>query len=293
MSMDAVLLMYQSRLHELQAGLAQVRLNQTAMMFASVIAIALFLMLGFLALQRRIPLWSSPLSLPVAVISARKYRRYRSSLFQLFRLQRFYRRGVARLEGNWVGNGISGEEFSNSSHPYERDLGLFGEGSLFELLCTTRTEIGRRRLASYLLEAPSREEALARQEAVRELQSRTELREQIALLGEFDFQESKWETFVNWLESPARRWPAFLRPLLLMTSSLLAGLVLAGWDHAFSWGPLLFGIAPLLVFIWLCWFCSESAFRFRWNRCVRLVWRLEYLELGLESFSNNNSSLFS
>jgi hypothetical protein len=37
---------------------------------------------------------------------------------------------------------------------------------------------------------------------VRELRNRTELREEVALLGEFEFSDSKWETFTEWLNSP-------------------------------------------------------------------------------------------
>ncbi|HEV2246336.1 MAG TPA: DNA mismatch repair protein MutS, partial [Terriglobia bacterium] len=51
----------------------------------------------------------------------------------------FYERGLARLENRWMGTGESGERFLDPSHPYARDLDLFGQGSLFELLCTTRT----------------------------------------------------------------------------------------------------------------------------------------------------------
>src|SRR5580698_1980642 len=68
------------------------------------------------------------------------------------RLRRFYQSGLDRLQGNWAGKGASGDEFSRPHHVYERDLNLFGEGSMFELLCTTRSQVGQRRLASYLLD---------------------------------------------------------------------------------------------------------------------------------------------
>jgi hypothetical protein len=37
---------------------------------------------------------------------------------------------------------------------------------------------------------------------VRELRNHAELREKVALLGEFEFSDSKWETFTEWLNSP-------------------------------------------------------------------------------------------
>ena len=46
----------------------------------------------------------------------------------------FYERGLARLGEQWAGKGESGERFLDNSHPYSRDLDLFGSGSMFELL---------------------------------------------------------------------------------------------------------------------------------------------------------------
>ena len=157
MSFEAVVLPgYQARLVEIHAGVAQLRSGQMLAFAIMCAAIAAILFLGFLALTRRsircCPIRSRPL--PVLVYSGRKLRRRKSALLKSVRLERFYERGIARLEGRWAGTGASGEEFRRAEHPYEQDLHLFGEGSLFELLCTCRTEIGRRCLANYLLDAP-------------------------------------------------------------------------------------------------------------------------------------------
>src|ERR1017187_1033136 len=174
MAIDAVALEYPKRLIELEAALADARSGQSAAALLVTTAALLFLALGFVAMTRRtVPLWYPPLSLPVAAFSIRKYLRNRSAALRLSRLANWYRRGVARLFGNWAGTGETGDEFSSTHHVFERDLNLFGRGSLFELLCTTRTEIGRRRLASWLLETPTWNETLARQEAIQELTART------------------------------------------------------------------------------------------------------------------------
>ena len=55
------------------------------------------------------------------------------------------------IDNRWMGTGESGESFQNASHPYSRDLDLFGAGSLFELLCTARTQAGQETLAKWLL----------------------------------------------------------------------------------------------------------------------------------------------
>ena len=96
----------------------------------------------------------------------------------------FYQRGLARLENRWIGTGETGERFRNPSHVYEEDLDLFGKGSLFELLCTARTRAGEDTLARWLLAPASRDEAAQRQQAIAELRSRLDLREDLAVLGD-------------------------------------------------------------------------------------------------------------
>lgn len=247
--MDTVALEYPKRLLELEAALTEARSGQSIAGMIVVAAVLLFLALGLLAVIRRtVPLWYPPLGLPVAAVSMQTYLRNRTAALRCSRLAAWYRRGVARLHGNWAGNGFSGEEFSDPGHIFDRDLNLFGKGSLFELLCTARTEMGRRRLASWLRETPSLDETLARQEAVRELTARTSLREEIALLGKFDFEGAKRETFENWLESPPAPFRASARWLTLLTSSSLGILLLAGFDHALPWAGLLPWIAALAWF---------------------------------------------
>jgi hypothetical protein len=58
-----------------------------------------------------------------------------------------YQRGLARLDGQWAGRGRTGTRFHDPHHPYAGDLDLFGEGSLYELLCEARTSMGEETLA--------------------------------------------------------------------------------------------------------------------------------------------------
>src|SRR5947209_202711 len=97
---------------------------------------------------------------------------------------RYYERGLARLTDAWAGTGNSGDQFRNAEHVYADDLDVFGRGSLFELISTARTGAGERTLASWLLAPADRVEAVERQGAVRELCSRLDLREDLALLGD-------------------------------------------------------------------------------------------------------------
>ena len=162
-------------------------------------------------------------------------------------MQRFYKRATQREAGNWAGNGSRGEEFSDPQHVYARDLHVFGEGSLFELLCTVRTACGRRGLARYLLAAPDINETLLRPEAIRELRDRIDLREKIALLGEFEFLESRWETFAEWLASPTLSFHVPLRTAFLITSAPVVAILLI----AQATGPALpwiYWLAPVVAF---------------------------------------------
>jgi hypothetical protein len=97
---------------------------------------------------------------------------------------RFYEQGIARLEDRWMGTGETGERFLESTHPYARDLDLFGRASLFELVCTARTHAGEKTLAAWLLSAAPVEEIVARQGGVHDLKARVGFREKLFSLGE-------------------------------------------------------------------------------------------------------------
>jgi hypothetical protein len=117
----------------------------------------------------------------------------------------FYERALARLDGRWAGTGgETGDRFLDDAHLYARDLDLFGDGSLFELLSTARTRIGEETLAAWL-KAPADPAAVgARQEAVVELAPRTDLREDLAVLGEDARTGVHADALAAWGERPAR-----------------------------------------------------------------------------------------
>jgi hypothetical protein len=96
----------------------------------------------------------------------------------------FYERGQARLNDQWAGSGETGERFLDPSHPYARDLDLFGRASLFEYLSSARTRAGEETLARWLLAPAHPDEVLARQTAVRELLARVKFRERLFSAGE-------------------------------------------------------------------------------------------------------------
>jgi hypothetical protein len=243
-----VLIDYESRLGAAQQGIARARVRQTAAAAAFAITTALVLAFGWYAIRKQMSVWWPLLPAPFAVISASFYVQYRRTGSRQWRLKRFYDRALLRVQGDWPRHGSAGEEFNDPSHVYSRDLNVFGEGSLFELLCIARTGVGRRGLANYLLQAPSVEETLARQQAVRELSPRTDLREDVALLGPFEFSESKWETFADWLDSPVVRFHSSLRLVILIKSGTLAIIVVAALLGLLPWIAAARWMAPLVLF---------------------------------------------
>ncbi len=136
----------------------------------------------------------------------------------------FYQRGLDRLNASWSGGGEPGERFRDAHHPYADDLDLFGEGSLFELLCTARTRAGEERLAQWLLEPAAPDAIRARQEAVAELRGRLDLREDLARLGDEVRAGLHPEALSNWGNARA----TLDSRALAVAAAAMAGLTVAG-----------------------------------------------------------------
>ena len=118
---------------------------------------------------------------------------------------------------------------------------------MFKLLCIARSAIGRRGLAQYLLSAPAFEEIHLRQAAVQELKEQTKLREQVALVGEFEAHESRWETFSDWVDLPVISFPRPLRIVALGSSAAVACLLLSGLFRLLAWPLVAQGLMPFLA----------------------------------------------
>jgi hypothetical protein len=165
----------------------------------------------------------------------------------------FYRAGLARMQDQWRGGGVSGEQFAMPHHIYAADLDLFGRGSLFELLCAARTPLGQSTLARWL-SAPAELDAIrARQICIDDLRGRLDLREALATRGEASLGLNP-QTLVAWSETPNRLNRVWIR----WTAPLLAGLALATltlWVAAGIRDPFL---ALLTGEILLAYFLRES-----------------------------------
>ncbi|HEX4066019.1 MAG TPA: mismatch repair protein [Acidobacteriaceae bacterium] len=155
------------------------------------------------------------------------------------RVADFYARGLARLDDTWAGTGETGDRFFEATHPYARDLDLFGRGSLFELLSTARTRAGEEVLAQWLLQAAAPQEVRARQGAIAETRDRVAMREQLFTAGIHVRAGIHPEAMAAWGEGASSftarqaQWLPWLLPVL-------AGLWLAAvmyWIATRSWDP--------------------------------------------------------
>ncbi len=132
----------------------------------------------------------------------------------------FHERGLARLSDRWMGDGETGERFLDATHPYARDLDVFGQASLFQYLSSARTRGGEDTLAQWLLSPATPEEIVARQNAVRELQARVKFRERLYSAGETVRIGVHPDALSAWGESKT----AFTTTTVRILVSVLAGL---------------------------------------------------------------------
>lgn len=144
----------------------------------------------------------------------------------------FYEKGLERIAGRWAGKGVPGERLADPSHPYCEDLDVFGNGSLFELLCTVRTRTGEETLAHWLLTPASPEEIRARQAAIQELRPQLDQREELALVGEDLRSGISPQALAAWCEQPPvlDSRPARIAAAALAALTVAAAVVGAVWN---------------------------------------------------------------
>ena len=164
-------------------------------------------------------IWIAPLLLAFVVLVIAHDRILRREE-RASRVRRFYDEGIARLEDRWAGEGDSGERYRDPSHPYTEDLDVFGTGSLFELLATTRTATGNDRLAKWLREPADAETIRSRQSAVLELRPRLDLRLRMALAGDESSSTIQREALEAWASAPITVLPRLIFFLALTATSL-------------------------------------------------------------------------
>ncbi len=122
--------------------------------------------------------------------------------------------------------------------PLARDLGLFGRASLFHLLGTAYTPPGKERLAEWLLEPAAPQEIALRQEAVTELASDLDLRQQLQVRGRpMEKTPPDCERFLSWAEDQPWLLPRTGLVWLTRILPVLTAGALASWIGRLAIGP--------------------------------------------------------
>ncbi len=186
--------------------------------------------------------WPMLLTFAAFVILIPLIMRLQTQLERTRRLLVFYDHSLKRADGTEPYSTRNGEDAfapAETPHLYQYDLDITGDRSIFSLLATTRTAIGERGLARFLLAPTTHEEALLRQQAVRELLPQTTLREHIALLGQSSFQQLSASFFDTWLAEVPPTFNPVYRYALFLTAAINVALLVAGLFRFAAW-PTLF-----------------------------------------------------
>lgn len=233
---------YRHRMQSLQFQMCQAENRQRTLL----LTLAALLIGGVIALCQP---WHLAAIVPAiaATLLLRRLFSLRKNLAAHSRLNEWYERGIARVNGEWQGQGSGGVEFARPGHPYASDLDILGAGSIFELLATTRSAAGAERLAAFLLDPADFRTVRERQVSVRELQSATELRESLTLVGPYAFQECNPRVLRKWLDAPVLQVAGLLPLVLFVSSAFSFTLAILVLIRVLPWLPVL----PFLLLPWL------------------------------------------
>ena len=191
------------------------------------IALAALIYLHFHALL--LPRWSAILPAVAGILAFREAQKQERSARDSDCLLGLYDRRLQRVQHAWMGKGDPGLDLQIVDHLSARDLDLFGKGSLFELLCDVETPSGRETLAEWIQEPAPSEEAIRRQQAIRCLRDRTDLREKLALQREGEASQFSWDSLRNWLVASPVNFPRWLPWAAFLLSLSMGGVAVCGW----------------------------------------------------------------
>jgi len=287
MATNKIVIAYETRLAELRISSSQLRSSHFTALVLLVLSIAGLVFVSYLSFVQHKALLAPALAAVSAIFyTGRLAKKRHALLLRELRLEAWHERGIDRLNGDWTEEKCQGVEFSLPGHCYEKDLNILGEASLFQLLCTCRTQVGQRKLAEYLLAPVSMERIRARQEAVRELQPLARLREKVHVLGDFSFQESSWETISQWVDSEAAPAPVWFRIVALISSISLASILLVAMTFYFPWSFFQNWVIALLLLNG----AMALPHRLRVNNSVRAIRaassEISLLQQGIELLQN-------
>ena len=216
---------YQKRLQERESAVAQL---QRRHLWLGNIRIAVFAAIVVLAwIARSLPLFCLLIAAIVLFVAlGLVHRRVVRTMDRAKRAAAVYVRGLARIDDRWAGTGETGDEFKDPLHPYAEDLDILGQGSLFQLLSTARTRMGKQCLARWLLAPAAAQEIYERQAAIVEFKQKVGLREDLAVAGESERIQAHPEQLARWAQEHSGmqdgRWWALLLAVVSVAALVYA-----------------------------------------------------------------------
>lgn len=122
----------------------------------------------------------------------------------------------------------NGLEFNDFHHPYAYDLDIFGTNSLFQNLNRTATFIGKKTLAQQLLTLNSNETIIDNQEAISELKTKIDWRQEFLALATI-CQDSKniYDSLLYWNRIKNGSLSKVILTLSFVMPALFLGLLIA------------------------------------------------------------------
>lgn len=109
---------------------------------------------------------------------------------------------IASIEGSFAAFD-SGQEFFDVKHPYSYDLDIFGQQSIYQMVCRATTSSGKAALASRLRHPLPKETVLEHQEAVAELAEKVEWRQDFFEAGKrYSTSSSNIKSVLEWISTP-------------------------------------------------------------------------------------------
>ncbi len=234
-----ILAAYKAGRERVRQQLAVVQARRLQTLVGAALCIFLLVPTGCIAWFSGGPQWlAAAASLAVAgLFLARLFRGFGKEWRRLANREEQLEMGIARLTHCWQSDAATGIEFDRPGRPYSRDLQVLGEGSLFGLLCTTRSGAWAEKLAAYLLDPVKNGERLRRQQSVQELQGACALREQMGLLGSHGLQDCANGDLSAWLRLPPLRVFRWASLLLFAAGAGAAVLGIGIWAQALAWQP--------------------------------------------------------
>jgi hypothetical protein len=243
---------YARRTDELRAAISE-NLSHLSRYTISLVLIGVVTCAGFYLsiIAKALPVWAPILLLLVGAAALQKRHLHQRRFMQLSSLSEYYEKGLARLDRKWeLLDG--GERFLNQDHFYSTDLDLFGRGSLYQLLCSARTQIGRETLANWMMAPASIEEIQGRNAAISELRERRDLPESLATSGPTQVSDCRPEFLKAWVAEAPTPFPPWARPLAFLLA--LAAVVLP----VLLWCSLL-GLHDFWIYL-VCLFSIQAIF---------------------------------